>query len=111
MGKSRTEDYRCSQSKECTYRQLQQERVQLLIGQSTLQIQEQSTLGTMQQSSLQHYSVLGRILGNCTESTDRTRRVQHGWCRFRKLGRVYHRFMQTSYRETRQVHLDGGYRH
>merc|ERR1712207_70567 len=37
------------------------ERVQLLIGQSTLQIQEQSTLGTMQQSSLQHYSVLGRL--------------------------------------------------
>merc|ERR1712176_1183494 len=67
MGKSRTEDYRCSQSKECTYRQLQQERVQLLIGQSTLQIQEQSTLGTMQQSSLQHYSVLGSLLGNCTE--------------------------------------------
>merc|ERR1712174_79405 len=49
------------------YRQLQQERVQLLIGQSTLQIQEQSTLGTMQQSSLQHYSVLGRILVDCTE--------------------------------------------
>merc|ERR1711881_511870 len=46
-----------------TYRQLQQERVQLLIGQSTLQIQEQSTLGTMQQSSLQHYSVLGSHLG------------------------------------------------
>merc|ERR1712176_403586 len=67
MGKSRTEDYRCSQSKECTYRQLQQERVQLLIGQSTLQIQEQSTLGTMQQSSLQHYSVLGSLLVNCTE--------------------------------------------
>merc|ERR1712207_86211 len=78
------------------YRQLQQERVQLLIGQSTLQIQEQSTLGTMQQSSLQHYSVLGRILGNCTESTDRTRRVQHGWCRSRKLGRVLGRVMLTS---------------
>merc|ERR1712228_115304 len=48
---------------ECTYRQLQQERVQLLIGQSTLQIQEQSTLGIMQQSSLQHYSVLGGLPG------------------------------------------------
>merc|ERR1711881_393873 len=45
-----------------TYRQLQQERVQLLIGQSTLQIQEQSTLGTMQQSSLQHYSVMQMLV-------------------------------------------------
>merc|ERR1712176_1153112 len=88
MGKSRTEDYRCSQSKECTYRQLQQERVQLLIGQSTLQIQEQSTLGTMQQSSLQHYSVLGSLLGNYMESTDMTSGgyigqygAAHGWVR------------------------------
>merc|ERR1712176_127530 len=97
MGKSRTEDYRCSQSKECTYRQLQQERVQLLIGQSTLQIQEQSTLGTMQQSSLQHYSVLGSLLGNCTESTDRTRMEYIGQCgAVRSYSRTWYRLVQLS---------------
>merc|ERR1712176_527581 len=98
MGKSRTEDYRCSQSKECTYRQLQQERVQLLIGQSTLQIQEQSTLGTMQQSSLQHYSVLGSLLVNCTEeSTDRTRMEYIGQCgAVQSYSRTWYRLVQLS---------------
>merc|ERR1712176_797588 len=62
-------------------RQLQQERVQLLIGQSTLQIQEQSTLGTMQQRSLQHYSVLGSLLGNYMESTLVSTEKTHGWVR------------------------------
>merc|ERR1712228_14586 len=64
------------------YRQLQQERVQLLIGQSTLQIQEQSTLGTMQQSSLQHYSVLGRSSRSCTEMCTHS-------CRMYIVGAVY----------------------
>merc|ERR1712087_83396 len=88
---------------ECTYRQLQQERVQLLIGQSILQIQEQSTLGTMQQSSLQHYSVLGSLLGNCMEIVRKLLGWYIGWAvritarkgDFRNLCSTISRSMQT----------------
>merc|ERR1712228_40205 len=78
---------------ECTYRQLQQERVQLLIGQSTLQIQEQSTLGTMQQSSLQHYSVLGSLLGNCMEIVRKLLGWYIGWA-VQITGKIIQEFMQ-----------------
>merc|ERR1712149_107577 len=72
-------------------------RVQLLIGQSTLQIQEQSTLGTMQQSSLQHYSVLGSLLGNYMESTDRTRMEYIGQCgAVQSYSRTWYRLVQLA---------------